>query len=212
MSEDVIIPRSPMAKLIANHFSPFLKQSPKTALDLCCGSGSGSGCIGIALALHMQIPQVDMVDIATAALLLSQKNINEHNMAHQVQVFKADLFSGLPAHKYDLIVSNPPYVDAEDYDDMPAEFSHEPKLALVSGFDGLDLTAAMLAQPADWMSEQSLLVIEVGNSEVALQQALSKIPFMWLDLSLGGNGFFCLTGSQCHQYQARFKAWQLGRA
>tara|TARA_B110000902_G_scaffold197941_1_gene224589 strand:- start:1445 stop:2353 length:909 start_codon:yes stop_codon:yes gene_type:complete len=208
VNEDVIIPRSPMAELIVKHFSPFLKKPPQTALDLCCGSG----CIGIAMALHMHIPQVDMVDIAPAALLLSQQNITVHGVASQVRVFDSNLFSGLPSRHYDLIVSNPPYVDADDYDDMPTEFLHEPKLALVSGDDGLDLTAAMLAQAADWLAEQSLIVIEVGNSEVALQNALPDIPFMWLELSQGGNGVFCLTGAQCRQYQVRFCAWQQSRA
>lgn len=207
VSQDVIIPRSPMAELIGRHFSPFVKNSPKTALDLCCGSG----CIGIAMALHMDISHVDMVDIDPAALVLSQENIDYHGVADRVRVFDSNLFSGLSAKHYDLIVSNPPYVDAKDYDDMPLEFSHEPKLALVSGVDGLDLTAAMLAQAADWLSEQGLIVIEVGNSEVALQQALPEVPFMWLDLSAGGNGVFCLTGAQCRQYQDRFRAWYQSR-
>lgn len=207
VSQDVIIPRSPIAELIGRHFSPFVKNSPKTALDLCCGSG----CIGIAMALHMDISHVDMVDIDPAALVLSQENIDYHGVADRVRVFDSNLFSGLSAKHYDLIVSNPPYVDAKDYDDMPLEFSHEPKLALVSGVDGLDLTAAMLAQAADWLSEQGLIVIEVGNSEVALQQALPEVPFMWLDLSAGGNGVFCLTGAQCRQYQDRFRAWYQSR-
>lgn len=208
VSQDVIIPRSPMAELIVRHFSPFVKYSPKTALDLCCGSG----CIGIAMALHMDIPHVDMVDIEPAALLLSQQNIDHHELGDRVRVFDSNLFSGLPAQYYDLIVSNPPYVDAKDYEGMPVEFSHEPKLALVSGDDGLDLTAAMLAQAADWLSEQGLIVIEVGNSEVALQNALPDVPFMWLDLHFGGNGVFCLTGVQCRQYQARFSAWHKSRS
>jgi len=208
VSQDVIIPRSPMAELIVRHFSPFVKSSPKTALDLCCGSG----CIGIAMALHMDIPHVDMVDIEPAALLLSQQNVEHHDLGDRVRVFNSDLFSGLPARYYDLIVSNPPYVDAKDYDDMPVEFSHEPKLALVSGDDGLDLTAAMLAQAADWLSEQGLIVIEVGNSEIALQNALPEVPFMWLDLTSGGNGIFCLTGVQCRQYQSRFNAWYQSRS
>ena len=207
VSEDVIIPRSPIAELIGNHFSPFINQLPKTALDLCCGSG----CIGIAIALHMDIPRVDMVDISPAALLLSQQNIDRHGLNGQVQVYDSDIFSGLSPHRYDLIVSNPPYVDANDYDDMPAEYTHEPKMALVSGDDGLDLTAAMLAEAADWLSEQGLIVIEVGNSELALQQAFPEIPFMWLELSQGGNGIFCLTGAQCRQYQAQFYTWYQSR-
>ncbi|MDC9720434.1 MAG: 50S ribosomal protein L3 N(5)-glutamine methyltransferase [Gammaproteobacteria bacterium] len=207
ISRNVIIPRSPMAELISGHFSPFVKQPPMSALDLCCGSG----CMGIAMALHMDIPHVDMVDIASDALTLSQENIDRHNLNDQVQVVKSNLFAGLDPKSYDLIVSNPPYVDANDYSQMPAEFSHEPKLALVSGRDGLNLTAAMLSQAANWLSEQSLIVIEVGNSEVALQEALPEVPFMWLDLSHGGNGIFCLTGAQCRQYQARFRAWHNSR-
>lgn len=207
VSAGVIIPRSPMAQLIIRHFSPFIKQAPKTALDLCCGSG----CIGIAMAVHMGIEQVDMADIAPAALLLSQQNVDHHKLADHVRVFDSNLFAGLPAQAYDLIVSNPPYVDVHDYEDMPAEFSHEPKMALVSGDDGLDLTAAMLAQAADWLCEAGLIVIEVGNSEIALQAALPEIPFMWLELHQGGNGVFCLTGLQCRQYQARFNAWYQSR-
>ena len=207
VSEGVIIPRSPMAELIANHFSPFVKQAPQNALDLCCGSG----CIGIAMALHMEIAQVDMVDISAAAIELSQRNIDAHDLASRVRVFDSNLFAGLERTKYDLIVSNPPYVDAKDYSEMPAEFGHEPELALVSGDDGLDLTADMLAQAANWLSDEGLIVIEVGNSETALQECLPEVPFMWLDLSEGGNGIFCLSAAQCKQYQARFEAWRDSR-
>ena len=207
VSEAVIIPRSPMAELIAEQFSPCLKKTPKKALDLCCGSG----CIGIAMALHMDIPHVDMVDIAPAALALSQRNIEAHGLSQTVSVYDSNLFAGLKTTQYDLIVSNPPYVDAKDYHDMPAEFAHEPKLALVSGDDGLDLTALMLSQAADWLTDQGVIVIEVGNSEVALQAALPEVPFLWLELSQGGNGIFCLTAAQCRQYQGRFTVWQQSR-
>ena len=203
----VIIPRSPIAELIVRHFSPFIKDTPKAALDLCCGSG----CIGIAMALHMGIGHVDMADIEQAAIALSQQNIDHHGVGDQVRVFNSNLFSGLPTKTYDLIVSNPPYVDADDYAGMPAEFAHEPKLALVSGDDGLDLTAKMLVQAVDWLSQDSLIVIEVGNSEVALQEALPEVPFMWLELHQGGNGVFCLTGAQCREYHPRFKAWYQSR-
>jgi len=207
VSAGVIIPRSPMAELIIRHFSPFIKNTPTNALDLCCGSG----CIGIAMAVHMGIEQVDMADIEPGALLLSQQNVANHDLEKCVRVYDSNLFDGLPSQTYDLIVSNPPYVDLSDYEQMPAEFSHEPKLALVSGDDGLDLTAAMLSQAADWLSEEGLIVIEVGNSEVALQDALPDIPFMWLELHEGGNGVFCLTAKLCRQYQSRFEAWYQSR-
>ena len=208
VSDEVIIPRSPMAELIVTDFAPFLEVQPQTALDLCCGSG----CIGIAIALQMQVPHVDMVDISPAAISLAQENIAAYELQNQVRVYDSNLFSGLPGDtRYDLIVSNPPYVDASDFASMPEEFGHEPELALVSGSDGLDITASLLAQAADWLSEEGLLVIEVGNSEVHLQQQLPEVPFIWLELANGGNGIFCLTAEQCRYWQSRFQEWEKSR-
>ena len=208
VSDEVIIPRSPMAELIVTDFAPFLEVQPQTALDLCCGSG----CIGIAVALQMQVPHVDMVDISPAAISLAQENIAAYELQDQVRVYDSNLFAGLPQGiRYDLIVSNPPYVDASDFASMPEEFGHEPELALVSGADGLDITASLLAQAADWLSEDGLLVIEVGNSEVHLQQQLPEVPFIWLELANGGNGIFCLTAEQCRYWQSRFQEWEKSR-
>ena len=208
VSDEVIIPRSPMAELIVTDFAPFLEVQPQKALDLCCGSG----CIGIAIALQMQVPHVDMVDISPAAISLAQENIAAYELQDQVKVYDSNLFSGLPqGTRYDLIVSNPPYVDASDFASMPEEFGHEPELALVSGSDGLDITASLLAQAADWLSEDGLLVIEVGNSEVHLQQQLPEVPFIWLELANGGNGIFCLTAEQCRYWQSRFQEWEKSR-
>lgn len=208
VADEVIIPRSPMAELIVTDFAPFLEVQPQTALDLCCGSG----CIGIAIALQMQVPHVDMVDISPAAISLAQKNIAAYELQDQVRVYDSNLFSGLPqGTRYDLIVSNPPYVDASDFASMPEEFGHEPELALVSGSDGLDITASLLAQAADWLSEDGLLVIEVGNSEVHLQEQLPEVPFIWLELANGGNGIFCLTAEQCRYWQSRFQEWEKSR-
>ena len=208
VADEVIIPRSPMAELIVTDFAPFLEVQPQTALDLCCGSG----CIGIAIALQMQVPHVDMVDISPAAISLAQENITTYELQDQVKVYDSNLFSGLPqGTRYDLIVSNPPYVDASDFASMPEEFGHEPELALVSGSDGLDITASLLAQAADWLSEDGLLVIEVGNSEVHLQEQLPEVPFIWLELANGGNGIFCLTAEQCRYWQSRFQEWEKSR-
>ena len=208
VSDEVIIPRSPMAELIVTDFAPFLEVQPQKALDLCCGSG----CIGIAIALQMQVPHVDMVDISPAAISLAQENITTYELQDQVKVYDSNLFSGLPqGTRYDLIVSNPPYVDASDFASMPEEFGHEPELALVSGSDGLDITASLLAQAADWLSEDGLLVIEVGNSEVHLQEQLPEVPFIWLELANGGNGIFCLTAEQCRYWQSRFQEWEKSR-
>lgn len=208
VSGEVIIPRSPMAELIVTDFAPFLEVQPQKALDLCCGSG----CIGIAMALQMQVPHVDMVDISAAAISLAQQNIAAYELQDQVRVYDSNLFAGLPqGTRYDLIVSNPPYVDAGDFASMPEEFGHEPELALVSGQDGLDITASLLAEAANWLSEDGLLVIEVGNSEVHLQQQLPEVPFIWLELANGGNGIFCLTAEQCRYWQSRFQEWQKSR-
>ena len=208
VAEDVIIPRSPIAEFIVTGFSPFLQTQPKRALDLCCGSG----CIGIAMALQMDIPQVDMVDISPAAIALAKQNIAAYELQDKVKVYDSSLYSGLPVgQRYELIVSNPPYVNAEDFASMPKEFEHEPEMALVSGADGLDLTATILAEAADWLTDDGLLVVEVGNSEVALQEQLPNVPFMWLELANGGNGVFCLTAAECQQWQQTFIEWRSQR-
>ncbi|MDP6969605.1 MAG: 50S ribosomal protein L3 N(5)-glutamine methyltransferase [Gammaproteobacteria bacterium] len=205
VAEEVIIPRSPIAELIVTHFAPVLKVQPQRALDICCGSG----CIGIAMALQMDIEQVDMVDISPPALALAEQNIAMYQLQDRVKLYASNVYNSLPVDaRYDLIVSNPPYVDAKDFAAMPAEFGHEPELALVSGDDGLALTATILAEAADWLTENGLLVVEVGNSELALQAQLPEVPFVWLDLANGGNGIFCLTAAQCRQWQACFIDWR----
>ena len=140
---------------------------------------------------------------------MAEKNIAAYQLEERVKLYASNVYSCLPAHaRYDLIVSNPPYVDARDFASMPAEFSHEPELALVSGSDGLTLTATILAEATDWLSAEGLLVVEVGNSEVALREQLPDVPFLWLDLANGGNGIFCLTAAQCRLWQQCFIDWR----
>ena len=204
----VIIPRSPIAELVTSDFQPFLKQNPKNCLDLC----AGSGCIGIAIALHMQVPRVDLVDIDPQAIALAKENSQLYPMSGEVNVIASDLFENLQQDmRYDLIVSNPPYVDADDFAMKPPEFEHEPVLALMSGEDGLDITATILSNAADWLTDDGWLVVEVGNSEQALQQQLPTVPFLWIELEYGGNGVFALNAQQCKQWQSTFRAWQKGR-
>ncbi len=221
VDERVLIPRSPIAELIEQRFAPYcldehgqLRQAlnhlpsnaePKTPhriLDLC----TGSGCIAVALAYAYPDSEVDATDISKEALEVASLNVEHHNMQHQIALMESDLFSKIPAeNQYDLIVSNPPYVDAEDMADLPDEFLHEPELALAAGQDGLDLVRQMLAQAADYLSENGLIVIEVGNSEWAMRQNFNGIDFHWLNFQKGGSGIFALTAEQCRNYREIFQ-------
>ncbi len=197
VDERVLIPRSPIQALIEQHFAPWLREGPvNRILDLC----TGSGCIGIVCAYAFEEAEVDLADISADALDVAQKNIARHALDDRVQAIESDLFSALGGRKYELIVSNPPYVDAADLANMPEEYQHEPALALGSGVDGLEITRQILRQAADFLTEDGLLVVEVGNSEVHLQQQYPHIPFIWAELELGGNGVFLLSAADVRQY------------
>jgi len=196
-----LIPRSPIAELIRQGFEPWLGDQPVTRiLDLC----TGSGCIGIACALLFEEAEVDLVDLSPEALQVCQRNIERHQLTGRVRALCSDLFDALGDQRYELIVSNPPYVDADDYRQMPAEYHHEPLLGLTSGDDGLDITRRILRQAGEFLTEDGLLVVEVGNSEVALQAAYPDVPFMWVELSRGGNGVFVLSARELNEYRDRF--------
>ncbi len=142
---------------------------------------TGSGCIAVALAYAYPDAEVDATDISKEALEVASINVEHHNKQYQVALLESDLFEKIPAeNQYDLIVSNPPYVDAEDMADLPEEFLHEPELALAAVKDGLDLVRKMLAQAADYLTEDGLIVIEVGNSEWAMRQNFNTVDFNWL--------------------------------
>ena len=197
VDERVLIPRSPIQELIEQHFSPWLREGPvERILDLC----TGSGCIGIVCAYAFEEAEVDLADISADALDVARRNITRHELDERVTAIQSDLFSNLKGRQYDLIVSNPPYVDSADLSGMPQEYHHEPDLALGSGPDGLDITKQILRQAEEFLTEDGLLVIEVGNSEVHLQQQYPQIPFTWLELEQGGNGVFLLTAAEVRQY------------
>ena len=193
VDERVIIPRSPIAELIEEQFVPWVEpQAVKNILDLCCGSG----CIGIACAYAFQDANVVVSDISKDAISIANKNIEANIMSEQVQAIQSDCFQSIPPQKFDIIVSNPPYVNAEDFASRPEEYKHEPDLALASGEDGLDLTRQILAQAKHYLSDHGILVIEVGNSADALQDAYPSLPFTWLEFENGGDGVFLLTADQ----------------
>lgn len=189
VDERVLVPRSPIAELIENGFEPWLTQAPEHILDLC----AGSGCIGIACAHAFPNAQVDLADISVDALAVAEENIELHQLHGQVRAVQSDLFGGLGAQRYDLIVTNPPYVNAEDLAIMPAEYRAEPEVALGSGADGLDFTRRLLKEAADHLTENGVLIVELGNSWVSLEEVFPQLPFTWLEFERGGHGVFMLT-------------------
>ncbi|MBF7682425.1 50S ribosomal protein L3 N(5)-glutamine methyltransferase [Acinetobacter sp. B5B] len=223
VDERVLIPRSPIAELIEQRFAPYFldeqgvmredlnalphptkaSKTPQRILDMC----TGSGCIAIALADAFPEAEIDATDLSRDALEVAALNVEHHHKQYQVALLESDLFDKIPTeNQYDLIVSNPPYVDAEDMADLPDEFLHEPELALAAGQDGLDLVRKMLAQAADYLTEDGLIVIEVGNSEWAMRQNFNHVDFHWLTFQKGGSGIFALTAAQCRQYKETFQA------
>ncbi|MCK4707304.1 MAG: 50S ribosomal protein L3 N(5)-glutamine methyltransferase [Gammaproteobacteria bacterium] len=201
VDENVLIPRSPIAELIENRFEPWVEQeNVNRVLDLC----SGSGCIGIACAYAFEWAEVDLADISPAAIDIAKRNIDDHHLEEQVTVYKSDLFTALEGQKYDIIVSNPPYVDAVDMSILPEEFKKEPTLGLAAGEDGLDLVKVILKQAANYLNPNGILVVEVGNSQHALEELLPEVGFYWLDFERGGDGIFLLTFDQLIEYQQYF--------
>lgn len=200
VDERTIIPRSPISALIQSHFEGLLPESPQRILDLC----TGSGCIAIACAHAFPDAEVDAVDLSVDALNVAEINIARHQLEHRVFPIQSNLFENLFDQKYDLIVTNPPYVDEEDLSDMPEEFHFEPELALGSGHDGLDITKQILKQAPDYLTENGVLVCEVGNSMVSLIEQYPDVPFNWVELKNGGVGVFALTRDELVEYHDMF--------
>ncbi|QJR79916.1 50S ribosomal protein L3 N(5)-glutamine methyltransferase [Alteromonas pelagimontana] len=196
VDERVLIPRSPFAELIKARFANYLDTAPKHILDMC----TGGGCIAIALAYAFEEAHVDAVDISQDALEVADLNIQEHQLADRVYPIHSDLFTNLQGQRYNLIVSNPPYVDAEDMADLPDEYHHEPELALAAGNDGLDLVAIMLKQALDYLTDDGWLFIEVGNSEVHMASRFPGLAVEWVVLEHGGHGIFAVSKSVLQNY------------
>lgn len=200
VDERTIVPRSPIGELIMQKFAGLIDHEPKRILDMC----TGSGCIAIACAQQFLEAEVDAVDLSLDALDVAQINIERHGLAERVFPISSDLFNDIPQDKYDLIVTNPPYVDEEDLDDMPQEFHFEPEMSLGSGTDGLDITKRILAQAADYLTDDGVLVCEVGNSMVHLIEQFPTVPFNWIEFKNGGLGVFSLTRAQLVEYRHLF--------
>lgn len=183
----VIVPRSPLGELIGGGFEEWLRTPPQRILDLCCGSG----CIGIAAALRFPQADVVLADISGEALEVAMANIALHEVGDTVTTVMSDGFSAVEG-RFDLILCNPPYVDAEDMDEMPAEYYYEPELALASGEDGLDFSRRLLADAGDYLVDEGWLFFEVGNSCIALEHTFPAMKERRIPLAHGGLGIYGL--------------------
>ncbi len=192
VTQDVLVPRSPIAELILKEFAPWLEKPPEHILDMC----TGSGCIGIACAHQYPDAQVTLTDISPEALAVTEQNVHFHLLEDRAVPMLSDCFEALENAKFDLIVANPPYVDSEDYASMPAEFHAEPSIGLVSGEDGLSFTRRFLSEAKRYLNEGGIVVVEVGNSYTALLDAYPELDFVWPEFEHGGHGVFVLTKAQ----------------
>jgi len=203
VDERVLVPRSPLAERIEQGFEPWLQSDAiERVLDLC----TGSGCIAVACAAHFENAHVDAVDICDDALTIARRNVERHDLQDWVQVIKSDLFEAVELRRYQLIISNPPYVSAEEMQQLPDEYRHEPEIGLVAGSEGLDVVIRILAQAASHLEADGILVVEVGNSRELLSASFPGVPFLWLEFERGGHGVFLLDAQQVQQYQPLFEA------
>jgi len=199
VDERVLIPRSPFAELIDSQFAPWLQDadSIERILDMC----TGSACIAIALAMAFEGAEVDAVDISEEALAVAQINKNKYQLGDELTLIRSDLWASLNSHRqYDLIISNPPYVGDIEMNGLPAEYHHEPVLALKADDNGLALVEQIIIGAAKFLTPEGLLFVEVGNSDLAVNERWPETHFLWLELENGGHGIFMLTQKQCAEF------------
>ena len=185
----VLIPRSPIAELIENRFSPWITESGVSRmLDI----GTGSGCIAVACAIAFPKARIDAVDVSDSALELAEINVDRHGLSDRIRLLRSDLFEKLQDQKYDLIIANPPYVSKQEIDTLPPEYRHEPTLALAAGSDGLDIIRRLLLESGRHLRADGILVVEAGNGRQAIEESFPDLPLTWVDFEFGGEGVFLL--------------------
>lgn len=203
VDERVLVPRSPVAELIEQRFAPWIDEDRVgRILDLC----TGSACIAIACAYAFPEASVDAVDLSLEALAVAEINVEKHGLSDSVTLYHSDLFEQLPSGRYDVIVSNPPYVATAEWEQLPLEYRAEPDMGFQGGPSGLDLVLRILIEAGRFLSEHGVLIVEVGSSAETLQTLFPAVPFYWLDFERGGEGVFLLTAEQLSQYHEFFIA------
>lgn len=202
VDERVLVPRSPIAELIADRFAPWIvSERIGSILDLC----TGSGCIAIACACAFPEARVLATDVSRDALAVARINVEHHGVEGRVQLLESNLFENIGERRFDLIVSNPPYVPLCEMQQLPDEFRHEPELGLSAGEDGLDIVAQILRQASGYLTAGGVLVVEVGCSQTAVSEQFSGVPFLWLEFEHGGEGVFLLEQAQLKAHQQEFE-------
>lgn len=191
VDERVLVPRSPFAELIRNRFEPLLHKSPRRILDLC----TGGGCIGIACALAFPDAVVVLADVSEDALAVARINVDKHGVGDRVSLVQSDLFTNVSG-LFDLVVSNPPYVGADEYAELPQEYLREPSLGLLTGNDGLEIPLKILDEAADYLTDDGLLLLETGATWPLLDEARNDLPLMWLEFEHGGEGICAIRAAE----------------
>jgi len=201
VDERVLIPRSPLAEVIERGFEPWADaRHISRVLDV----GTGSGCIAIACAHYLPEAQVTAVDVSEEALQVAHINVERYDLAQRVRLLRSDLFAALKGERFDIIISNPPYVSEAEMQQLSAEYHHEPRLGLAAGSEGLDVVIPILRDAVHYLESNGILIAEVGNRQKALVERYPTVPFTWLDFERGGHGVFLLTHDQLRQFQHLF--------
>lgn len=203
VDEHVLVPRSPLAELITDQFHPWVDaENIHRILDLC----TGSGCIGIASAMYLPESEVIISDISDDALRVAQQNIDQYELTERVHAVKSDVFNDIPQKPFDLIVSNPPYVSTDEYNALPAEYHNEPAIGLEAGVDGMDIVSRILTQATSYLTDNGVIIIEVGASAELLMEKYPQVAFNWIDFEHGGDGVFIFTREELLSYLPVFSA------